>query len=160
MDDPTPAAADNPPADASPTPAPTPAMPPRPAAPPVVVRLDKWLQIARVFKTRTAATKAVELNRVAVNGQRAKAHRHLQLGDKIEVEITKDWKRVLVVRELVDKILPKIEVPRIFEDLSPPKPQLDPVEKLMRRPAVTREKGAGRPTKRDRRDMERWRDEP
>jgi ribosome-associated heat shock protein Hsp15 len=119
------------------------------------VRLDKWLQVARVFKTRTQATHAVDLNRVKVNGQTAKPHRNLAPGDKIEVEIG-DWTRVLIVKELRDKPVSKEEARTLFEDQSPPRPDSDPLQRLLRRPPVQREAGAGRPTKKDRRDMERW----
>jgi ribosome-associated heat shock protein Hsp15 len=118
--------------------------------------LDKWLQVARVFKTRTQATKACSLSRVRVNGQVAKPHRALALEDRVEVE-KGDWTRVLVVKELRDKTLPKTEVPRIYEDLSPPKPEPDPLARLLRRRPVARERGAGRPTKKERREMERLR---
>ena len=120
------------------------------------VRLDKWLQIARVFKTRSQATRACNLNRVEVNGQSAKAHRNLQLEDRVEIEL-KDWKRILVVKELHDKPLPKAEAPRLYEDLSPPKPKLDPLERLMRQAPVQRERGAGRPSKRERRKLDKIR---
>ena len=103
------------------------------------VRVDKWLQVARVFKTRSQATRACNLNRVQVNAMPAKAHRTLALEDRVEVELG-DWKRILVVKELADKPLPKKEVPRIFEDLSPPRPTLDPVLRLMRRQPVQRGK--------------------
>lgn len=119
------------------------------------VRLDKWLQIARVFKTRTQATHAVDLNRVKVNGQHAKPHRNLVPGDRIEVEIG-DWTRVLIVKELRDKPVSKEEARTLYEDQSPPRPESDPLQRLLRRPPVRREAGAGRPTKKDRRDMERW----
>lgn len=119
------------------------------------VRLDKWLQVARMFKTRTQATNACELGRVQVNGQPAKAHRHLALGDRVEVD-QGDWHRVLIVKELRDKPLPKADAASLYEDQSPPRPVLDPLERLMRRPPVLREAGAGRPTKKDRRDMEQW----
>lgn len=121
------------------------------------VRVDKWLQVARVFKTRSQATRACNLSRVRVNGSITKAHRNLALGDRIEVEL-RDWKRILVVKELHDKPLPKKEVPRLFDDESPPKPQLDPLDRLMRRQPVVREKGKGRPSKKDRRQIERLRD--
>lgn len=119
------------------------------------VRLDKWLQVARVFKTRTQATHAVDLNRVRVNGQTAKPHRNLVPGDRIEVEIG-DWTRVLIVKELRDKTVSKEEARTLFEDQSPPRPDSDPLQRLLRRPPAQREAGAGRPTKKDRRDMERW----
>lgn len=119
------------------------------------VRLDKWLQIARVFKTRTQATHAVDLNRVRVNGQTAKPHRNLVPGDRIEVELG-DWTRVLIVKELKDKPVPKAEAATLYEDQSPPRPDADPLKRLLRRAPVLRERGAGRPTKKERRDMEKW----
>lgn len=119
------------------------------------VRLDKWLQVARVFKTRTQATHAVDLNRVRVNGQTAKPHRNLVPGDRIEVELG-DWIRVLIVKELQDKPVPKAEAAALYEDQSPPRPDADPLKRLLRRTPVLREKGAGRPTKKERRDMEKW----
>src|SRR5262245_28933740 len=118
------------------------------------VRLDKWLQVARVFKTRTKATHACDLGRVKVNGQPAKPHRNLALGDKVEVE-QGDWTRVLVVRDLRDRPLPKADAAGLYEDLSPPKPTPDPFERLLRRPPMLRERGAGRPTKKERREQDR-----
>jgi ribosome-associated heat shock protein Hsp15 len=121
------------------------------------VRIDKWLHVARVFKTRTLAAKACDLSRVRVNGAAVKPHRELRPGDRVEAEVTRDWTRVLVVRELADRTLPKAEVPRLFEDLSPPRPAADPYLRALRRPPVQREKGAGRPTKKQRRAIEVWR---
>jgi len=120
------------------------------------VRIDKWLFVARVYKSRALATRACELSRVRVNGVAVKAHRILALGDRIDAEVASDWTRTLVVRELADKTLAKVEVPRIFEDLSPPRPVADPLARLMKRPPVAREKGAGRPTKKQRREMDEW----
>lgn len=120
------------------------------------IRLDKWLQVARVFKTRSQATRACTLSRVKVNDQTAKPHRNLELEDKVEVEFG-DWSRVLLVKELRDKILPKKEASRVYEDHSLPKPTLDPLERLMRKAPVVREKGLGRPSKKERRQMERFR---
>ena len=71
------------------------------------VRIDKWLQVARVFKSRSRATRACQLGRVRVNGSTAKPHR--------------------------------------------------PLSRLMRGAPAKRERGAGRPTKRERRRIERWR---
>ncbi len=121
------------------------------------VRLDKWLHIARVFKTRAQARRACDLNRVQVNGAAAKAHRKLAIDDRVEAEL-RDWTRILVVKELHDRPLPKKEVPRLFEDLSPPRPTLDPLDRLMRRTPVERGRGLGRPSKRERRHLERLRD--
>ena len=76
--------------------------------------------------------------------------------DRVEID-RRDWTRILVVRELRDKTLPKAEVPRIFEDLSPPRPVPDPMERLLRRAPVLRERGAGRPTKKQARELRRLR---
>jgi len=122
----------------------------------MAVRLDKWLQVARMFKTRTQATRACQLSRVRVNGARAKPHRALAVGDRVEVE-KGNWLRVLVVNELADKPLPKAEAPRIYLDESPPAPVADPMARLMRRSPVEREAGAGRPTKKQRREIEKLR---
>ena len=118
-------------------------------------RLDKWLHVACVFKTRSQATRAVDLNRVRVNGEPVKPHRNLVPGDRIEV-VQGDWTRVLVVKELRDKSVSKEEARTLYEDLSPPRPEADPLKRLLLRPPTLREKGAGRPTKKERRDMERW----
>ena len=120
-------------------------------------RLDKWLHVARVFKTRTQATHAVDLNRVRVNGQPVKPHRNLVPGDRIDVQLG-DWNRVLIVKELREKPVSKEEARTLYEDQSPPRPAADPLQRLLRRPPVLREAGAGRPTKKERRDMERWED--
>jgi ribosome-associated heat shock protein Hsp15 len=119
------------------------------------VRLDKWLQVARMFKTRTQATHACDLGRVKVNGLPAKPHRHLELGDRVEVT-QGDWDRVLVVRELRDRPVAKAAAAALYEDLSPPRPAPDPLARLLRRPPVLRDPGAGRPTKKERREMEEW----
>lgn len=120
------------------------------------VRVDKWLQIARVFKTRSQATRACSLGRVRVNDTTVKPHRRLVLEDRIEIDL-RNWTRILVVKELRDKTLPKAEVPRIFEDLSPPRPQPDPMERLLRRTPAIRERGTGRPTKKEARELRRLR---
>lgn len=122
------------------------------------VRLDKWLQVARVFKSRSQATRACQLNRVKVNGQGSKPHRNLVIGDRVEIELG-DWQRVLVVKELHDRPLPKAQVPSIFDDESLPRPRLSELERLMRRSPVQRAPGAGRPSKKERREMERLRGE-
>src|SRR5688572_5379993 len=119
------------------------------------VRLDKWLQVARVFKTRTQATHACTLGRVQLNGERAKPHRHLHLDDKVEVDVG-DWHRVLIVRELKDRPVAKADAAKLYEDLTGPRPKLDAIDRAMKGPPMKREKGLGRPTKQDRRAMEKF----
>jgi ribosome-associated heat shock protein Hsp15 len=120
------------------------------------VRVDKWLQVARMFKTRSLATRACTLNQVKVNGTTVKPHRNLQLGDRIEVE-KGDWTRILVVKELHDKTLPKKEVPRLFDDQSPARPVLSKLDRLLLRAPAVRDKGAGAPSKKERRELRKLR---
>lgn len=124
---------------------------------PSSVRVDKWLQVARAFKTRSQATQACALGRVKVNGDRVKAHRALHLGDVVEIE-SGDWTRVWVVRELRDRPVAKAEAAALYEDRSPPRPTRDRIEAAAMRQHARRERGSGRPTKRDRRLIDRLRD--
>ncbi|HXO27809.1 MAG TPA: RNA-binding S4 domain-containing protein [Thermoanaerobaculia bacterium] len=119
------------------------------------VRLDKWLQVARMFKTRTQATHACDLGRVRVNGQPAKPHRALVIGDRVELQ-QGDWERVLTVRELRDRPVPKAEAAALYDDQSPPRPAPDPMRRLLSRPPARRPQGTGRPTKKERREIDRW----
>lgn len=119
------------------------------------VRLDRWLNAARVFKTRTQATQACTAGRVRVNGAPAKAHRTVAVGDRIEVSGERD--RILEIAGLRDKPVAKAEARELYLDHSPPPPPRDSLERLLARPPVRREKGSGRPTKRERRDIDRFR---
>lgn len=118
------------------------------------LRLDKWLFAARIFKTRTQATHACSLGRVQVNGQVAKAHRAVSPEDQLEVR-RRHAVQILRVRELHDKPLPKIEAQKLYEDLTPEQPR-DPISRAMKEVPVAREKGRGRPSKRERRQLKRW----
>ena len=117
----------------------------------MTVRLDTWLKVARVFKTRTQAGRACTTGRVRVNGRAAKSHRLLQLEDRVEVS-DGDWTRILIIKKLRDKPVPRAEARTLYEDLSPARPKRDPKDILS---VVLREKGAGRPTKKERRDIQR-----
>ncbi|MFP3941813.1 MAG: RNA-binding S4 domain-containing protein [Thermoanaerobaculia bacterium] len=124
----------------------------------MAVRLDKWLQVARMFKTRSQATKACTRSRVKVNDQSAKPHKTLAVGDRVEIERSDGWTQVLVVRDLRDKPVRKAEATLLYDDESPPRPRLSEVERLMKKaPPVRRERGKGRPTKKERRQLEKWR---
>lgn len=120
------------------------------------VRLDKWLQIARIFKTRSKATDACNLGRVTVNGSPAKPHRNPAVDDRIEIRFG-DWTRIVIVRELREKSVSKAVAATLYEDISPPRPKLDKIDRIMRQGTEYREKGKGRPTKRERREIDRLR---
>ncbi len=86
-----------------------------------------------------------------VNGEPAKPHRHLSLEDRVEVE-QDEWKRLFIVKDLQHKPVARKQARALYEDLSPPRPREEPGPRFF--PAL-REKGRGRPTKKERREMER-----
>jgi ribosome-associated heat shock protein Hsp15 len=116
------------------------------------IRVDKWLWAARVFKTRSLASTACDGGKVDVNDQAAKPARKVRPGDRIVVTLPRGRRRILKVIALGDR-RGSAEVARaLFEDLTPPEPPR-PRQPLPPR----REPGAGRPTKRERREIERLR---
>ncbi len=120
----------------------------------MTVRLDKWLQVARVFKTRSQATRACGLGRVRVGGAVAKAHRKVSVDDRIEVR-RKGRTRVLRVKEIQSRPVPKAQARTLYEDLSVERLR-NPADPFGGMPPPART-FKGRPTKRDRRRIDRWR---
>ena len=116
------------------------------------VRLDKWLWAARFYKSRSLAHAACEGGKVDVNGQAAKPSRAVRTGDRIRLTIG-EWRRELVVRALTEQRGPAVQARALYDDLSPPPPP----RALRPPPAVVRERGLGRPTKRERRLHDRVR---
>jgi len=116
------------------------------------VRVDKWLWAARFYKTRSLAHAACEGGKVDVNGQAAKPARALRVGDRLRVTLG-EWRRELVVRTLSERRGPPAEARALYEDLSPPRPPR--AERAL--PLVARAVGLGRPTKRERRLLDRVR---
>lgn len=121
------------------------------------VRLDVWLDVACVFRTRSEAQKACKAGKVDVNGQSAKPNRHLRVGDEIEVSRPFGRKQRLVVRDLADRHVAKADAKKLYEDLTPP-PTPEEIEarrqERIYRAAVTPPKA---PDKRERRALRRLR---
>lgn len=118
---------------------------------PDTARVDAWLWAVRQFKTRSAATAACRAGHVRVNGERAKAAQTVRPGDELRVRVD-GFDRVLVVRGILVKRVGAAVAATAYEDRSPARPPRELA------PAVpVRERGAGRPTKRERRDLERLR---
>lgn len=115
------------------------------------VRVDAWLWAVRVFKTRSAATTGCRAGHVRVGGERVKAAQPVRIGDEVRVRIA-GFDRILTVRKLIVKRVSAAEAAECFTDLTPPPP---PRETMALAPV--RDRGAGRPTKRDRRELERLR---
>jgi ribosome-associated heat shock protein Hsp15 len=114
-------------------------------------RVDAWLWAVRVFKTRSAATAGCRAGHVRVGGDRAKAAQPVHIGDEVRVRIS-GFDRILTVRRLIVKRVSAAEAAECYVDLTPPPPPREAMPLAPRR-----DPGTGRPTKRDRRDLERLR---
>ncbi|NEA68333.1 RNA-binding S4 domain-containing protein [Streptomyces sp. SID12488] len=115
------------------------------------VRIDSWIWSVRLMKTRSMAATACRGGHVRVNGERVKPAYAVRVGD--EVRLRHDGlERVAVVKRLIRKRVGAPVAIECYVDNSPPPPPREAVA-----PAGIRDRGTGRPTKRDRRDMERLR---
>ncbi len=95
--------------------------PSRPNIPqPAEVRLDVWLDVACLYKTRSEAQKACNGGKVEVNGHAAKAHRPVHVGDELRMTRAQGRRQVVVVRALADRHVPKDEARTLYEDRTPP----------------------------------------
>lgn len=91
------------------------------------VRLDVWLDVACVFKTRSEAQKACKLGKVSVNGQLAKPHREVKAGDQLIVQRPMGRKQLLTVLGVADRSISRAEARLLYDDTSP-KPTLEEIE--------------------------------
>jgi len=115
------------------------------------VRLDIWLDVACLFKTRSEAQKACKLGKVSVNGVTAKTHRILKVGDEIVINRPMCRKQLITVLGIAETHIPKTEARLLYEDRSP-KPTAEEIE--IRRMERLYRAAATPPTRPDR-DMRR-----
>jgi len=117
------------------------------------MRLDKWLWAARFYKTRSLAVEAIAAGHVSVNGERAKAAKTLREADAVEIR-RPPYVHSIVVKGLSERRGPAAEAQRLYEETEESKArraQLAAESKAFAPPRFP-----GRPTKKDRRDYERW----
>ncbi|MCX6228098.1 MAG: RNA-binding S4 domain-containing protein [Bacteroidia bacterium] len=118
-----------------------------------LVRIDKWLWAVRLFKTRTLATEECKKGRVTIDGMAVKPSRFPKIGEVIKVRkspVTYSYKVV----DLIGKRIGAKLVALYVLDITPPE-ELHILEVRKQMGFFERDKGAGRPTKKDRRDLER-----
>lgn len=118
------------------------------------VRIDKWLWAVRIFKSRSIAVDAIKKNRVSIKGAHVKASRMIKVGDVIEVRkppVIYSFK----VLQLSEKRMGAKLVPEFMENVTP-QSQLDILEMAKVHGFIDRQKGLGRPTKKDRRSMDEF----
>ena len=111
-------------------------------------RVDSWLWAIRVYKTRSAATTACRAGHVRVNGDKVKAAQQIRVGDELRIRIA-GFDRILFVRQLLVKRVGAPVAALAYEDKTP---EREPQAAL-----GLRDRGAGRPTKRERRDIDKLR---
>lgn len=114
-------------------------------------RVDKWLWAVRLFKTRAQATAACKGGHVRVNGASAKPAAVVRAGDRVEAHVH-GRRRVLEVVRVIDKRVGAPLAAECLVDHSPPEPPREQAGDVF-----ARDRGAGRPTKRDRRRLDRLR---
>ena len=120
------------------------------------VRIDKWLWAARFFKTRSLAQQAVEGGKVKLNGERTKPARELRVGDRLAIHIgAYEW--VISVAQLSDRLGPAAVARALYEEDEASRAQRTEQVALRKYAAGPGSDRHGRPTKRERRQLERWR---
>lgn len=120
------------------------------SAPLEAARVDRWLWAVRLYKTRALATDACRGGHVRVNGAPAKPSTAVRIGNRVEA-FAHDRERVLEVVQVIEKRVGAAAAAECVVDHSPPPPPKDSLP-----PLLMRDPGAGRPTKRDRRQLTRF----
>ena len=115
------------------------------------IRLDKYLWAVRVFKTRSDAADAIRNNKVTVNGSAAKPSREVKVGDVIEIRF--GAKTLRAVLDLVSSRQPAKNVPLYCLNITPQE-ELDKLSIPRETIFVFRDRGTGRPTKKERRELD------
>jgi len=115
------------------------------------VRVDSWIWSVRLVKTRSVGAAACRGGHVRVNGERVKPAYAVRVGDEVRLRHA-DRERVVIVKRVIRKRVGPPVAAECYVDNSPPPPPREAVA-----PAGVRDRGAGRPTKRDRRELERLR---
>lgn len=122
----------------------------------MAVRLDKWLWAVRLYKTRALASDSCRLGKVTHKGVIAKASKEVSVGDIYEVNI-EQLKKVVQVTEILNNRVGAKLVEKYMTDLTP-KEEYERIEIARKFAFEQRDRGAGRPTKKERRDIEGFKD--
>lgn len=112
-----------------------------------IVRVDVWLWSVRQCKTRSLASSECKAGHVRVNGETAKPATAVKIGDEVRYRV-QGFDRILVVKDLIKKRVGAPRAQACYEDLTPERPKVH-------LPVLQRERGAGRPTKKERRELDR-----
>lgn len=116
------------------------------------VRIDKWLWAARLYKTRSLATTACEQGKISIGEQPVKPSRIVRPGDRIHIKRTGLTLQLDVIQAIDKRVGAKI-IPEIYHDRTPPE-ELESFRARASRITIFRDPGTGRPTKKERRDLD------
>ncbi len=121
------------------------------------VRLDVWLDVACLFKTRSEAKRACEGGKVEVNAEHAKPHRAVREGDRIRITRPFGRHQEVIVRIVLEQHVKKVEARVLYDDVTP-KPTAEEVEmRRMERVYRAATQAAGTPDRRRRREIRKAR---
>jgi ribosome-associated heat shock protein Hsp15 len=123
----------------------------------IEVRLDVWLDVSCLFKTRSEAQRACKGGKVDVNGQSGKPHRTIKTGDQIQISRESGRRQTVVVVALADKSIPRADARLLYEDRTPPTPPEDVALRRAERVFRAAQTAAGPPDKRQRRAIRKIR---
>jgi len=115
------------------------------------IRLDIWLDVACLYKTRSEAQRACQGGKVEVNGDSAKPHRLLRVGDQLRLSRPFGRKQTVTVVGLADRHLPKAEAKALYHDTTPPMPEEEREMRRLERIYRARLQSTHAPDKRERR---------
>ena len=121
---------------------------------PEKVRLDKWLWAARFFKTRALAAEAVARGKVEVNGDRPKRARPLQVGDELRIRLG-PYEHIVTVRALSDRLGPATQAAGLYQETEASRSAREARALQLKSLHSLFGPEKGRPTKKDRREIER-----
>jgi len=120
------------------------------------IRIDKWLWAVRIYKTRSQAGEACKGGKVKIDGQNAKASREVKVGDVIEIQQKGILRKVQIFKAVKNRVAAKL-VPELMKDLTSAK-EYEKLEMLNQLNQEKRDRGIGRPTKKDRRTISKLKD--
>ncbi len=115
------------------------------------VRLDVWLDVSCLFKTRSEAQRACKAGRVEVNGQPGKAHRLVKSGDRLEIQRGFGARQTVVILALAERSIPKADARQLYDDHTPKPTDEEVAVRRAERVFRAAQVAAGRPDKRERR---------
>jgi ribosome-associated heat shock protein Hsp15 len=121
------------------------------------VRLDVWLDVSCLFKTRSEAQRACKGGKVDVNGQPGKPHRTIRSGDEIVISRELGRRQTVVVLSLAERSVPRADARLLYEDRTPPTPPEEIALRRAERVFRAAQAAAGAPDKRQRRAIRKLR---